>query len=131
MKTFWELKEELNEKISNMNEGAIGDFLAKRRKEKDIKKSLQKQHDFHTDRIKHYNNELNKPITAKSKTLQLHNKDKADGHKVAKDHIANALAAHNKGDHKARNTHIANWKSHTKKNEISRDHYDVNYKMRG
>jgi len=120
-----------NEKISDMNEGVIGDFLAKRKKEGDIKKSLQKQHDFHTDRIKHYNNESDKPKTAKSKTLQSHNKDKADAHGVARDHIANALAAHNKGDHKARNTHVANWKSHTKKSEIGRDHYDVNYKMRG
>jgi len=108
-------------------EGVIGDFLAKR----EIKTSLKKQHDFHTDRIKHHNNESDKKEKAKSKAFQSYHKDKADAHRIARDHIANALAAHNKGDHKARNAHIANWKSHTKKSEIARDPSQASYGARG
>jgi len=103
MKTFKEIRE-----------GMIGDMLAKRKAHKAMAAKLKTQHDAHDKMMNTHHGIANDAEKRGNEDEADHHNGKGHDQSVARDHMANALAAHNKKDYKARDKHIAAWKNHGK-----------------
>jgi len=117
MKTFFQIREELNEGLIDKAKG----FLANRQTHKQLAKDLQStidhhksESDYHRKRELHHNKSNDDRATEHA--------SKGDVHKKMASHAQAALAAHKKNDHAGVKKHMNNYKSLTRDHVKPKDH---------
>ena len=117
MKTFFQIREELNEGLIDKAKG----FLANRQTHKQLAKDLQStidhhksETDYHRKRELHHNKSNDDRATEHA--------SKGDVHKKMASHAQAALDAHKKNDHAGVKKHMNNYKSLTRDHVKPKDH---------
>jgi len=95
----------------SIDEGLVGDMLAKRKEHKAMASKIKTQQDYHHKQMNTHHGIADRADKEGRDDTADHHNGKGHDHSVAKDHMANALAAHNKKDYKARDKHISSYQT--------------------